>query len=333
MSFSPRTRPDTVNLPFSDADLTDSYRDDVDRSSNNASSPRHRHPLGDSPLSRRTYDAGDAIGSSPGRFGSSMAGSSQVGSEANHSSRIRSNLDKLLDLLDEDDHDQVFAQTSADGPSFAQGSGERTVMSTPPPPAAAAAPSSAAADQSHYTPRATHLRKSASYSVPGPSYPPPERTPLSPDHYATRSESGQRTQHAIFNSAGRPPLSARGSSALELLQRANGFAHEARAGLPDSPSPRPGSVAALRRSDVAPPLPSGRSAGLMQDEGAAGLASGFSRMAVNGDAEPSRVSEVADGRSEGSLNSIARVAEAVSATSTTHDLHVYYPPRDKRLTA
>lgn len=321
MSFSPRTRPDTVNLPFSDPDMTDTYRDD--RSSNNASSPRHRHPLGDSPLSRRGYDAGDATGSSPGRFGSSRAGSSQVGSEANHSSRIRSNLDKLLDLLDEDDHDQVFAQTSADGPSFAQGSGEPTAMSTPPPPAAPA--SAVAADQSHYTPRATHSRKSASYSVPGPSYPPPERTPLSPNHYASRSESGRNSQHAVFNSAGRPPLSARGSSALELLQRANGFAHDARAGLPDSPSPRPGSVAALRRSDMAP-LPSGRSAGLMQAEGATGLASGFSRMAVNGEAEPSRVSEAAaDGRSEGSLDSIARVAEAVSAISTTHDLHV--PPK------
>lgn len=309
MSFSPRTRPDTVNLPFSDPDLTDSYRDDVDRSSNNASSPRHRHPLGETPLSRRTYDAGDATGSSPGRFGSSRAGSSNVGSEANHSSRIRSNLDKLLALLDEDDHDQVFAQTSADGSSFAQGSGERTAMSTPPPPTTA--------DQSNYTPRATHVRKSASYSVPGPSVPLPERTPVSPDHYATRSESGRKS-HAVFNSAGRPPLSARGSSALELLQRANGFAHDARAGLPDSPSPRPGSVAALRRSDVVAP-PSGRSADPMQDEGAAGLASGFSRMAVNGDAEPSRVSEAADHRSEGSLDSIARVAEAVSAMSTLQD--------------
>ncbi|GAA5987892.1 hypothetical protein JCM10908_007261 [Rhodotorula pacifica] len=306
MSFSPRARPNTVNLPFSDADITDTYRDD--RSSNNASSPRHRHPLGDSPLSRRGGEAGDATGSSSGRFASSSRGGSyHAGSEADNTTRIRSNLDKLLDLLDQDDED-VYTQTSGAG-TLAPGLGEQTMMSTPPPPQSA--------NQSNFTPTSAHPRPSASYSVPRAHHT-TDQPPLSP---ASHSESGRTpTHHPTFNSA-RPPLSARGSTALELLQRANGFdrdrdrdrdaaAPTSRSHLPDSPSPRPGSVAALRRSDVDT---SGRTgAGLQgeQDESGTGLVSGLSRMAVNGDGDVSDAQLQADRRSNGSLDSIARVAEA-----------------------
>ncbi|GAA5877006.1 hypothetical protein JCM1840_007095 [Sporobolomyces johnsonii] len=51
MSFSPRARPHTVNLSFTDPDVTDTYRDD--RTTSSCSSPRHRHARGDTPLSRR----------------------------------------------------------------------------------------------------------------------------------------------------------------------------------------------------------------------------------------------------------------------------------------
>ncbi|GAA5900646.1 hypothetical protein JCM5296_006737 [Sporobolomyces johnsonii] len=51
MSFSPRARPNTVNLSFTDPDLTDTYRDD--RTTSSCSSPRHRHARGDTPVSRR----------------------------------------------------------------------------------------------------------------------------------------------------------------------------------------------------------------------------------------------------------------------------------------
>lgn len=304
MSFSPRARPDTVNLPFSDPDITDTYRDEV--SSNNASSPRHRHPWGDSPLSRRAYDVGDATGSSPRRFGSSRAGS-QIGSEANNTERIRSNLDKLLDLLDQDE-DDLYAHASTGGPSLGTGIGERTAMSTPPPPPPPEG--GGLPDQSTYTPRATHARKSASYSIPRPTYSPAQnQTPLSPGAPVPRSEAG-RSIHPAFDPT-RPPLSARGSSALELLQRANGFdrgdAPRTAQQLPDSPSPRPGSVAALKRSDLETNSPSG-----MPDETTAGLASGFSRMAMNGDTDVSGSREASRRKSNGSLDSIARVAEAVS---------------------
>ncbi|GAA5879006.1 hypothetical protein JCM3774_004465 [Rhodotorula dairenensis] len=294
MSFSPRARPDTVNLPFSDPDVTDTYRDD--RSSNNASSPRHRHPTGDSPLSRRAYDVGNATGSSPRQFGSSRAGS-QTGSEANNTARIRSNLDKLLDLLDQDE-DDLYAQPSTIERSLGMETGERTAMSTPPPALSPSGGRGPADPSSSHTPRATHARKSASYSVPRPPYSPTTHT---------QSDAG-RSAHPSFDST-RPPLSARGSSALELLQRANGFdrGDAPRVGqqLPDSPSPRPGSVAALRRSDIETNSRSG-----LQDESAAGLASGFSRMAVNGESDASELREASRRRSNNSLDSIARVAEA-----------------------
>lgn len=316
MSFSPRARPDTVHLPFSDVDVTDSYRD-VEASSNNASSPRHRHPQGDTPLVRRAPGSIASSTTSPSRFGrsSSRGGRSAGAGEQDNSERIRSNLDKLLDLLDqEDEHAQEHA-----GDSLLRSAGgvERSRMSTPPPPPPPLRATSEVRSEKlpHSAPFDGRPSFGEAWSRARSDAPPQETfTSFSDTTYA----GPQPPPPPADYSAARPPLSARGSTALELLQRMNGFEKEhqqQRSRLPDSPSPRPGSVAALRSTDA--------SRSLAQDDSAAatnGLASEFSRMAVQDDDSAVRMqAREASGtapppthrKSNASLDSITRVAEAV----------------------
>lgn len=316
MSFSPRARPDTVHLPFSDVDVTDSYRD-VEASSNNASSPRHRHPQGDTPLVRRAPGSIASSATSPSRFGrsSSHGGRSAGAGEQDNSERIRSNLDKLLDLLDqEDEHAQEHA-----GDSLLRSAGgvERSRMSTPPPaPPPLRATSEVRSEKlPHSAPFDGRPSSGEAWSRARSDAPPQETfTSFSDTTYA----GPQPPPPPADYSAARSPLSARGSTALELLQRMNGFEKEhqqQRSRLPDSPSPRPGSVAALRSTDA--------SRSLAQDDSAAatnGLASEFSRMAVQDDDSAVRMqAREASGtapppthqESNASLDSITRVAEAV----------------------
>lgn len=311
MSFSPRARPHTVNLAFSDPDVTDSYRDD--RSFNTASSPRHRHPLGDSPYSARNpHDSIETQTTSPGRYRSSRG--SQAGGVGDSSERIKSNLDRLLDLLDQDDHE---AQQSQDELAASLAKSGRSYMSTPPPPPPTSASTSA---RPHYAPVSAPPTVTSSRRHPGPRTEPAAQTaaetPFSDSLGATPTAAARY-------STGRPPLSARGSSALELLQRANGFSSPPSGPrVPVSPSPRPGSVAAMKRTDgeTSRTGPTDAAAPAGADESStAGLVSGLSRMAVNGDESTAGAArqDIADRRSNASLDSIARVAEAVSLKSST----------------
>ncbi|GAA5937633.1 uncharacterized protein JCM15063_002072 [Sporobolomyces koalae] len=145
MAFSPRARPRTANLSFTDPDLTDNYRD-LSLTSSVSGDARTRHARGDTPLSRPP-----SVPSSYATSTSTFAGAAT------------SNLERLLDFLDDDDHARAGA-------------------STPPPPAA---PPSAA------------------------------RSALPPRLSSARSRPSQ-SPHTD---------------------------------LPDSPSPRPGSVAAMRSGE------------------------------------------------------------------------------------
>ncbi|TNY21253.1 hypothetical protein DMC30DRAFT_446299 [Rhodotorula diobovata] len=232
MAFSPRARPDTVHLAFSDADLTDTYRDE--RSSAAASSPRARHPRGDTPLSRGRGNADDT-GTSPGRWSVSRRSASDAADEDQGDDlRELSNLDKLLNLLDGDEQDDTWDASFRHGGGLSRSVG----MSTPPPP-------TGQHSTSHPPPApSTVRRRDVSAARPSPSSRRPAQYPTTETAFSTAA-SPETASPSTRNF--RPPLSARAPSALEILQRANGFS-VARDGAPDSPSPRPGSVAALRRS-------------------------------------------------------------------------------------
>lgn len=92
-TFSTRQRPSTVNLTFTDNDLTDNFQDNTRSSfASESSNARGRHPRGDTPLSK----AGGG-----GAGGSSATSASRRGYGANGGSL--SNLDRLLDFLDDEE--------------------------------------------------------------------------------------------------------------------------------------------------------------------------------------------------------------------------------------
>ncbi|GAA5902716.1 uncharacterized protein JCM6883_007217 [Sporobolomyces salmoneus] len=94
-SFSPRQRPHTVNLSFTDLDLTDNFQD-LDatfKSSSTQGGGGRRHPRGDTPLSRRGGQGG-------GTPSSTTATSRAGGGLENGAGGGLSNLDRLLDFLD-----------------------------------------------------------------------------------------------------------------------------------------------------------------------------------------------------------------------------------------
>ncbi|GAA6033801.1 hypothetical protein JCM8097_000348 [Rhodosporidiobolus ruineniae] len=307
MSFSPRPRPQTVNLSFTDPDVTDTYRDE--RSSVALSSPRQRHPRGDTPLSRR--QASEADYSSPGRWTvSSRRSASERGGGEDDEGLLRherSNLDKLLDLLDDDDG----AVEESQGQHYDQPSGRSFATSTPPPPSSSSRP----------PPPPSTTRRAP---------PPSSARPYSPASHASPSTTRAsdspsiRAPHRSLSSS----YTARPNSALSRFQRthaSSGGAHPSassggggggRVGAPDSPSPRPGSVAALRRNGGG--------------EGSFGSAAAFERSGVSGlssnregdekgqeqryegaggeDGQPQEEEEGTEGG--GSLDSVARVAQA-----------------------
>lgn len=289
MAFSPRARPDTVHLAFSDADLTDTYRDE--RSSAAASSPRARHPRGDTPLSRGRGNADDT-GTSPGRWSVSRRSASDAADEDQGDDlRELSNLDKLLNLLDGDEQDDTWDASFRHGGGLSRSVG----MSTPPPP-------TGQHSTSHPPPApSTVRRRDVSAARPSPSSRRPAQYPTTETAFSTAA-SPETASPSTRNF--RPPLSARAPSALEILQRANGFS-VARDGAPDSPSPRPGSVAALRRSGE------GDRSGF---EGSSTSLKGKERRYDAGE----RTDAAVDGSYEetvASVDSITRVAEAVRSLS------------------
>ncbi|BGP41913.1 hypothetical protein JCM10449v2_005908 [Rhodotorula kratochvilovae] len=284
MAFSPRARPDTIHLAFSDADLTDTYRDE--RSSAAASSPRARHPRGDTPLSRRRAETDDT-GTSPGRWSVSRRSASELDGPDERDDTLRelSNLDKLLVLLDGDEPEETWV------PSPQTKHSERSVeMSTPPP----------TMPQSSRPPPAptTIRRQDISLARPTSYSRPPHSAPSASIISATSTTATDSpSMRAARSSSFRPPLSGRAPSAVELLQRANGFGAP-RDGLPDSPSPRPGSVAALRKSEADR---SGVDGGKGKER--AWEAAERTDAAVNGSAEEYE-------ETVASVDSITRVAEA-----------------------
>ncbi|GAA5842457.1 hypothetical protein JCM11251_007320 [Rhodosporidiobolus azoricus] len=235
MSFSPRPRPHTVGLSFTDHDLTDTYRDD--RSSINGtatSSPQRRHPRGDTPLSRRPVNADDF--SSPGRWTvSSRRSVSEKEGELDEEEHERSNLDKLLDLLDDEEDGAEHPYRS---PGRNETANRTFATSTPPPPP----PGS----RSPYPPT-TAPRTLASQRHSPPHVSPSTNADPTSTYAATESPSLRAHQRSLSSLSA--PV-ARPNSALARFQRSHGRADGAEggrgAGLPDSPSPRPGSVAALR---------------------------------------------------------------------------------------
>ncbi|BGP26302.1 hypothetical protein JCM10295v2_005250 [Rhodotorula toruloides] len=269
MAFSPRPRPDTVNLALSDADVTDTYRDE--RSSTAASSPRRRHPRGDTPLSRRTGGA-ESEATSPGRWCASRRSPSGADGrdEDGHGTNSRSNLDKLLDFLDEDDAEQTLKEGM-------EPIGRPQAMSTPPPT----------------IPRPAGYPQPAEPAILGPdllAHSAHSFQTFSPTTAATFSPLPHAPPHTL-----RPPLSSLPPSALELLQRVNGYSAPRGPGAPDSPSPQPGSVAALRLSEAEKSRLDGRNGGKDGVE----RRSAASARQRRGSAE-----------TDASLDSIARVAEA-----------------------
>ncbi|BGP50077.1 hypothetical protein JCM10450v2_005986 [Rhodotorula kratochvilovae] len=86
MAFSPRARPDTIHLAFSDADLTDTYRDERSRAET------------------------DDTGTSPGRWSVSRRSASELDGPDERDDTLRelSNLDKLLVLLDGDEPEETW---------------------------------------------------------------------------------------------------------------------------------------------------------------------------------------------------------------------------------
>ncbi|GAA5855019.1 hypothetical protein JCM9279_005725 [Rhodotorula babjevae] len=310
MSFDPRPRPHTVHLAFSDPDITDTYRDD--HSSNAASSPRVRHPTGDTPLSRRT------AATSPGRWSLSRRSASDAAEDRGQDADLRelSNLDKLLDLLDGHDDDEHGHEQTWDTAHRNLALSRSIGMSTPPP-----APST-----SRRPPPATStIRKHAS-SAPRP-HPSASSSrsavyPINDDFLIPETIASPVAPPSTRSL--RPPLSGRAPSAVELLQRANGFSAPRsstldRAGLPDSPSPRPGSVAALRRSEA------DRSGASALD---ASLLRGGER--AYGDEAGERTGAAVDGSYEetvASVDSITRVAEAALKEFDTIVSHHSSPGR------
>ncbi|GAA6004183.1 hypothetical protein JCM10207_002470 [Rhodosporidiobolus poonsookiae] len=281
MSFSPRPRPHTVNLSYTDPDVTDRFEDDT--ASHAHSSPRRYHPRGDTPLSRRQL-SGDEH-SSPGRWTASSR-RSVAGGEQDDFPHERSNLDKLLDFLDDDD---AAADAHLEHAHPAQRS---YATSTPPPlPTHSPRPPPTAATVRH----GSHL----------------PRSPL-PSHSSTSSapsdSPSQRAHHRSQSSFARSSSALAAAALLNRTQAGSG----AREGAPDSPSPRPGSVAAMRsaaeRSGMGSFLAGGgeKSRGEATGrEGREGDGAGY----AEGDGEAGEEDEEQT-EAAGSLDSDARVAQA-----------------------
>jgi len=267
MSFSPRARPHTVNLSFTDQDLTDTYRDETQSLNNNSnlSSPRHRHARGDTPLST-TKSRGQSS-----RTGST---SSWNGSQRNGN---QSNLDKLLDFLD---------QEEAGGNAYETRRMERSIATSTPPPIAAQNPQP---DQQYSSNRSSHRLEPSFYRSQSPSY---SNTPSA----LPRSTRDQSVVNSVLSHPNKPRSTVSQERSIARVTGTRGGVEGEE--LPDSPSPRPGSVAAMRST--------------------AGDRSGVSRSAshsrshslLNQEEDRGEEEEIEEDR-EGSMDSIERVAEAV----------------------
>ncbi|GAA5976323.1 hypothetical protein JCM11641_005981 [Rhodosporidiobolus odoratus] len=238
MSFSPRPRPQTVNLSFTDQDITDTYRDDR---STVHSSPQHRHARGDTPLSRRQLSADDY--SSPGRWTVSSrrsgTGSERGGMDVDERAE-RSNLDKLLDFLDDDDAQDCQKHQKEQAHPSPGAAGRSYATSTPPPPSTSSS--------FRQPPPPSTIRPSTSRR----STIPPSSTSHSPSSTRATESPSVRAHHRSLSSIS-AGIGTRSNSALARFTRTNGGNSSMRADargveVPDSPSPRPGSVAALRRN-------------------------------------------------------------------------------------
>ncbi|GAA5867663.1 hypothetical protein JCM8547_001335 [Rhodosporidiobolus lusitaniae] len=288
MSFSPRPRPQTValsGLSFT-SDLTDDFRD----CTSVASSPAQRHPRGDTPLSRRTYSAQAGEWESPGRS-SRWTASEGGGDEDEGTEREKSNLDKLLDFLDDDDDEQEQRTSRA-----------ARATSTPPPPHSSSS--------SRPPPPPTTIRRA-----------PPCTAAYLPSPSSTRASDSPsiRAHHRSFSSVSHNQ-SGRSGSALARLragEAAGGSGGgKGRGGAPDSPSPRPGSVEALRRKGEG--SSSGFLSGLMsgvslgERSAGGGVEGKWKERAEEEREEKDEQEQVQGEETEGgeSLDSVARVAQA-----------------------
>ncbi|GAA5998389.1 hypothetical protein JCM5350_008359 [Sporobolomyces pararoseus] len=119
-TFSPRQRPRTVNLNgFEDPDLTDQFRDDTLQSQ--ASSNSRRHPRGDTPSRTGPLGTGTGTGTSASSTRLMMM---------NDKGTSLTNLDKLLDFLDNDDQHASFrgiTKTPDRGRGGGEGGGSSTI--------------------------------------------------------------------------------------------------------------------------------------------------------------------------------------------------------------
>ncbi|GAA6064105.1 hypothetical protein JCM10212_003668 [Sporobolomyces blumeae] len=250
MTFSPRERPHTVNLSFTDADLTDTYRDERETHSSVSSPGPGRHARGDSPVSVRSRRVGPGRGGSEGD-GESSAWSVERWSASNGSGRTRdegdlsegersrvrrSNLDRLLDYLDDEHRTNTAASRSTIHPGESDRIKRSFVTSTPPPSVAHTArpppPSTTALRQRPMTNGPSVDRDGADGSFSG-------RTPTTYAKHASYRTDAQRLQ-----STGASIHTRRNVSVI-----ASAGARGVMDDLPDSPSPRPGSVAAMRSGE------------------------------------------------------------------------------------
>lgn len=269
MSFSPRARPNTVNLSFTDQDLTDTYRDEISfNNTSNLSSPRHRHARGDTPLSTAR---------SRGQSSRTASTSSWTGNEE------KSNLDKLLNFLDDD-------ETDAGGKDRDTRRMERSIATSTPPPVAQHPLPNQQYSSSNLSSRSLHQPNPSFYRSQSPPY---STTPST----ITRPTRDQPILNSRDDSHSYPRNPQSTISHERSLSRAVTGRRVIEGGeeLPDSPSPRPGSVAAMR-----------------------GDRSGVTSRSANHSRShsflPQEEEEEVDQQEEreGSMDSIERVAEAVS---------------------
>jgi hypothetical protein len=234
-------RATTTNLTFTDGDLTDQYRDERSSSALSSSTHGNRHPRGDTP----------SVGQREPRGGEHSVGTSRGGStNEGATTREMPSLDKLMAFLDEDDdHEELqppgttprpnrsigtssprrlhSTRTRHDSPSTRTRNGIPP-SSTPPPPSRSQPPSASASSTSH-----------ASSTSPSPSI-----RARSNSHRAQSqsANSSYRHQQPAAAAPSVDPHSLRGNRGGNYIGQPDGDA------LPISPSPKPGSMATLRRS-------------------------------------------------------------------------------------